>query len=200
MVLSYSRTGANPIITGFVTIDSANAGDDTTVISPIGLVTLAGSATDEDGQIAAYLWKQIYGPNSSIITQKNSAIATAGNLIEGTYEFELMVKDNNGNEARDTLKVTVALGRFAQETNAFSVYPNPVHDIATMDIRTQKPNTNLMVVIADMSGKVVFKKSSVSSISKIKNKINMSKLVKGTYVITVYFDGAEKQSVKVVKL
>jgi hypothetical protein len=94
----------------------------------------------------------------------------------------------------------VALGRFARETNVVKVYPNPVHDIATVDISTEKSNTNLMVVITDISGKVVYKKNFVSVITSVKNEINMSNLIKGTYLVTVFFDGMEKQSVKVVKL
>jgi hypothetical protein len=80
------------------------------------------------------------------------------------------------------------------------VYPNPVHDIATVDISTEKSNTNLMVVITDISGKVVYKKNFVSPVTNIKNEVNMSNLIKGTYIVTVYFDGMAKQSVKVVRL
>ena len=80
------------------------------------------------------------------------------------------------------------------------VYPNPVHDIATVDISTGKSNTNLMIVITDISGKVVYKKNFVSPINNIKDDVNMSNLIKGLYIVTVYFDGVEKQSVRVVKL
>jgi len=177
----------------------AQAGNDTTVVAPIDSITLTGTGTDEDGQIIAYLWKQISGPGNSIISQNNST-AIISNLIEGTYEFELTVKDNDGAESKDTLKVTVALGRFAREANAVKVYPNPVQDIATVDISTEKPNTNLMIIITDMSGKVVYKKDFVSETINVKNEVNMSNLTKGIYIITVFFDGVEKQSVKVVKL
>ena len=177
----------------------AQAGNDTTVVAPVDFITLNGSGTDQDGQISSYLWKQISGPVSSILSQ-NNATATVSNLTAGTYEFELSVKDNDGAESKDTLKVTVALGRSARETNVVKVYPNPVHDIATVDINTGKSNTNLMIVIADISGKVVYKKNFVSPISNIKSEVNMSNLIKGTYIVTVYFDGILKQSVKVVKL
>jgi hypothetical protein len=110
------------------------------------------------------------------------------------------VKDNNGAESKDTLKVTVALGRFARETNALKVYPNPVHDIATVDISTGKSNTNLMIIITDISGNVVYKKNFVSPIANAKDEVNMSNLIKGIYLVTVYFDGMAKQSVKVVRL
>ena len=178
----------------------AQAGNDTTVVAPIDFVTLTGSGTDEDGQISTYLWKQVSGPVGSVISQDNRATATASNLTEGTYEFELSVMDNDGAEMKDTLKVTVALGRFARETNVVKVYPNPVHDIATVDISTSKSNTNLMIVITDMSGKVVYKKNFVAAITNVKNEVNMSSLIKGTYVVTVFFDGMEKQSNKIIKL
>jgi hypothetical protein len=178
----------------------AKAGNDTTVVAPVDFITLTGSGTDEDGQISTYFWKQVSGPLGSVISQNNNVTATVSNLTEGTYEFELSVKDNEGAVSKDTLKITVALGRFARESHVVKVYPNPVHDIATVDISTGKSNTNLMIVIADISGKVVYKKNFVSPIMNVKSEVNMSNLIKGTYIVTVYFDGMAKQSVKVVKL
>ncbi|WP_442159640.1 PKD domain-containing protein, partial [Rhizobium leguminosarum] len=40
---------------------------------PKDSVTLTGTATDEDGTIAAYLWSQISGPSASIIRNPGSA-------------------------------------------------------------------------------------------------------------------------------
>ena len=178
----------------------AIAGDDTTVVSPVDYIILNGRGTDSDGNISAYLWTQVSGPSLGSILSNQEAVTQVGNLKEGTYEFELTVTDNKGAKGKDTVKVTVALGRFATKTNGLKVYPNPVRDITTLEINAERPNTGLMIIISDMTGKNVYKKEFVSSLAGVKEKINMSSLVKGTYVITVIFDGMKKQSIKVLRL
>jgi hypothetical protein len=178
----------------------ANAGNDTTVISPVEFVTLNGGGTDVDGNVVSYLWRQISGPTSASILSENAAVTNVSNLSEGTYEFELTVTDNKGLTGKDSIKVTVALGRTGTDPIGIKVYPNPVYDIATLEINSGKESTNLMVIITDMNGKTVYRKSFVSSVSGVKEKVDMSNLTKGTYVITVFFDGMQKQSVKVMRM
>ena len=170
------------------------------MVAPVDYVILNGSGTDSDGNISAYLWTQVSGPSKGSILSDQEAVTRVGNIKEGTYEFELTVTDNKGAKGKDTVKITVALGRFATESNTLKVYPNPVYDITTLEINAGRPNTALMIVISDMSGKNVHKKEFVSSSAEVKEQINMSKLVKGTYVITVYFDGMKKQSIKVLRM
>jgi chitodextrinase len=178
----------------------ANAGNDTTVVSPVDYVILNGSGIDSDGNISAYVWRQLSGPSQGSILSNQEAVTKVGNLKEGTYEFELTVTDNQGAKGKDTVKITVALGRFASESNTLKVYPNPVQDITTLEINVGRPNTDLMIIMSDMSGKIVYKKVFVASLASVKEQIDMTSLGKGTYVITVYFDGMKKQSIKVFKL
>src|SRR6185312_12865720 len=72
----------------------ANAGNDTTALSPVNSIVLNGTANDTDGKITGYLWSQLSGPSQSSILPSDSASITASNLIAGTYEFELKVTDN----------------------------------------------------------------------------------------------------------
>ena len=114
----------------------------------------------------------------------------------------MTVTDNEGAEGKDTVQVTVGLERLAtvtQEAN-LTVYPNPVHDIANLEVNTPHDNTNISIMISDITGKVVYKSQFVSASSNVKKQIDMSNLIKGTYVVTVYFDGVQKQSVKVVRM
>ncbi len=178
----------------------ANAGNDTTIIAPIDSVTLNGSGTDVDGSIVGYLWNQISGPSVSTISSGNTAIANISNLIEGTYAFELTVTDNSGAKGKDTVSVTVASGRLGRESEIIKVYPNPVSDIATIEINAGKVNAYLVIFITDMSGKTVFRKDMVTVSALTKEQINMQTFVKGTYMITILIDGKDKQSFKVVKL
>jgi hypothetical protein len=178
----------------------AFAGYDTTVVAPIDLLTLNGSGTDKDGSIVSYSWKQISG-SVAIITSENSPSVNITNLQEGTYTFELTVTDNKGAQGKDTVNVTVGLGRYAPlTTKLVNIYPNPVHDIATLDINSEKPNTNIGVVVTDMAGRTVYTKQFVSALNKTTQKINLSNLIKGAYTVTVYFDGMKVQAIKVLRL
>lgn len=85
----------------------ANAGADVTITLPAATATLNGSATDADGTVLTYLWKQIAGPGASVITNTAAAVTTVANLIQGQYRFELTVMDNMGSYGRDTMQLTV---------------------------------------------------------------------------------------------
>src|SRR5690242_13449259 len=86
---------------------TANAGSDKSITLPTNSVALSGSGADTDGSVSSYEWTKISGPNSGAINNANSSSATANNLIEGTYQFELKVTDNKGAIAKDTMQVKV---------------------------------------------------------------------------------------------
>ena len=136
-----------------------------------------------------------------IFLAKNSKTTDVGNLIAGTYDFELTVADSLGAIGKDTVRVTIALGRLAPVKNTIvKVYPNPVHDITTVEINTDHPNTNIALTITDIYGHIVYREEFVCQTNETKQRVNMSNLIKGTYVITIFFDGIEQQSIKVLRL
>ncbi|MBS1921515.1 MAG: tandem-95 repeat protein [Bacteroidetes bacterium] len=96
----------------------ANAGLDQNITLPTNSVTLSGTGTDTDGTITAYRWRKISGPNSGSISNSNSAITTVTGLIQGVYQYELRVTDNNGAYGRDTMQVTVNPANIAPTANA----------------------------------------------------------------------------------
>ncbi|HVT86544.1 MAG TPA: PKD domain-containing protein [Chitinophagaceae bacterium] len=71
-------------------------------------ITLNGTSSyDPDGSIVSYQWSIILADDHSIlITNPNNAITTVTNLTPGTYQFKLLVTDNQGATAQDTLLVT----------------------------------------------------------------------------------------------
>jgi hypothetical protein len=83
----------------------AYAGYDILLVTPANSCTLAGSAIDDQRNIEKYLWKQISGPNSSIIESPDSIKTNVSNLEKGTYEFELSVTDKGGLNDKDTVIV-----------------------------------------------------------------------------------------------
>ncbi len=98
---------------------TANAGPNQTITLPTSTVTLAGSGTDPDGTVVAYLWTKISGPVAGTITNPTSAGTTVTGLIQGTYQLELRVTDNAGAFGRDTMQVTVnAAGNIPPTANA----------------------------------------------------------------------------------
>jgi hypothetical protein len=182
----------------------ADAGNDLTVVSTTQYVNLSGTGTD-DGKIVSYSWTQISGPSTATILSRDSANTQITDLNEGTYVFELKVTDDYGAVGKDTMKVTVALEKTSPSnltgnSSNLTVYPNPVHDIANLEVNTDQNNTNVKIVITDMTGKAVYTKEFVSTTNYIRQQIDMSNLIKGVYIVSVYFNGMQQQSVKVVRL
>ena len=86
---------------------TANAGIDQSITLPTNTVSLTGSGTDPDGTYNCLCWTKISGPSHGTITSQSSAATTVTGLVQGVYQFELKVTDNNGATARDTMQVTV---------------------------------------------------------------------------------------------
>lgn len=178
---------------------TANAGGDLTIVLPLNTVYLNGSGNDTDGTITAYLWKQIAGPDSASIATDNKASTVVKNLVAGTYDFELTVRDNNEETGGDTVRVVVALGRISAEANSIKIYPNPIKDIAALEIISGNINSQLILIISDFAGKVVYEKQIISSDYKTTEKINMSTFSKGSYVLSVFFDEKDKHVSTIIK-
>ena len=97
---------------------TANAGTDQSITLPISTVSLTGSGSDADGTISSYNWTKISGPASSTITNANSASTTVTGLVQGVYQFQLKVTDNDGATALDTVQITVNAANIAPTANA----------------------------------------------------------------------------------
>ncbi len=85
----------------------ANAGANKTITLPTNSVSLSGSGTDPDGTISTYAWTYISGPAQYNIVSPAAAATTINNLVQGTYQFQLTVTDNNGATGKATVSVTV---------------------------------------------------------------------------------------------
>lgn len=105
--------GSSDLDTVMITIAAANilpvanAGADKLIHLPPNNTQLNGTASfDPDGSITTYKWRKITGP---AMTFSNDAIANpmANALTYGIYSFELVVTDNRGGIAKDTMLLTV---------------------------------------------------------------------------------------------
>lgn len=85
---------------------TANAGDDQQVDEGV-LVTLSGSASDNDGTVGSVIWQQVSGQTVTI-ENANSLNATFTAINSETaviYTFELHVSDNEGETVSDTVSI-----------------------------------------------------------------------------------------------
>lgn len=83
----------------------ANAGTDQTITLPTNSVTLTGSATTT---ISTWNWTKLSGsPVTGSISNPNTQTTSAINLVQGTYQFQLLVVNTAGLFDVDTVSVTV---------------------------------------------------------------------------------------------
>ena len=86
----------------------ANAGVDIALTLPTNSTTLDGTAsTDGDDGIASYKWSLVSGPSQYSLANANAAKTALSNLEQGTYVFQLEVKDKAGATATGEVMVTV---------------------------------------------------------------------------------------------
>ena len=81
----------------------ADAGANQLITLPVNSVTLTGSGTDADGTIISYSWAKILGPAANTLSSPNTSSTQVNNLVQGLYEFELTVTDNDGLASTDTM-------------------------------------------------------------------------------------------------
>jgi hypothetical protein len=86
---------------------TANAGPNQNITLPTNNITVVGSGSDPDGSIATYQWTIISGPSQYNIVSPTQAQTVINNLVQGTYQFQLTVTDNQGATGKDTMTVTV---------------------------------------------------------------------------------------------
>ncbi|MDQ2719854.1 MAG: T9SS type A sorting domain-containing protein, partial [Bacteroidota bacterium] len=181
---------------------TANAGLDQTITLPVNSVSLSGSGKVTNGTIVGYLWRQVSGPSSSSPSPLDSSTSIVYGLISGTYQYELTVKTNLGEIAKDTVAIIVGAPRLIPiaKYNQIKVYPNPVVDQATLEINSAVQNSSISVIVTNIKGSVIYKKILNYSQYKLIVKINMSTLIKGTYMMSVTFNSGERLTKTISKL
>lgn len=94
---------------------------------PTNQAVFTANASDPDGSIKSYAWSKISGPSVSM-SNTNQAKMTANSLVAGTYEFKVVVTDNDG--AKSSSKATLVVNAEPQPNDPPTVTAGP--DI-TMD-------------------------------------------------------------------
>jgi len=99
---------------GLVVVESglvlpvANAGTALSITLPTSSVTLDGSASSSpDGSALTYSWSYVSGPAGYTIASPTGAKTSVTGLVQGTYTFQLIVTNGQGNSSTATVTVTV---------------------------------------------------------------------------------------------
>lgn len=88
---------------------TVSAGPNQSIVQPEDEANLTGTASDPDGTIASYLWTQVSGPSTAVLTPNNTANITVSSLTTvGAYVFNLTVTDDDGETTSDDMTVNVA--------------------------------------------------------------------------------------------
>ncbi len=85
----------------------ADAGPSQSIQLPLTTATLTGTATSGGTSSMDFLWTAISGPAIPTIANSNAASTLVGNLVAGTYVFQLQLTNSNGSTAVDTTSISV---------------------------------------------------------------------------------------------
>ena len=85
---------------------TVDAGNEQTVSTTTTSVTFTATASDPDGSIVSYNWVQTGGTQLTLNGQATNQL-TVSNLAEGTFTFQVTVKDNENAEATDSVNLIV---------------------------------------------------------------------------------------------
>ncbi|HEY8938366.1 MAG TPA: PKD domain-containing protein [Cyclobacteriaceae bacterium] len=152
----------------------ANAGPDKTILLPTNSGTLFGSATDADGTIATYKWKQISGASCTISSTSVSR-PKISNLVSGTYAFQLTVTDNNGASSSDSVNVLVDAPPIVDAGVNYTV-TLPTNSITLTGTATDSDGTVSTYLWSKYSG------PTVTLTNKNTPAVLVTKLLEGTYI------------------
>ena len=171
----------------------AMAGPDQVITLPTDSIALDGSASsDPDGTISEWLWKKISGPAS--FTMMNPAVSKTSvkNLVAGTYQFELIVKDDKGLSAKDTMQVivdAVAIPKHPPVANAGNdtTITLPANTVNLDGSKSTDPDNNIISYAwTYIAGPLTF---SISNANAVQTQV--TKLVEGIYQFELKVTDAE---------
>jgi len=148
---------------------------------PTDSALLTATASDPDGSIASFLWSQVSGPNSAILTNPNMATVIVSNLVQGTYQFRVVVTDDRGATAQSTVKVMVA----KQPTNmppTVTVGANQTIQLPTNSVTLTGSGTDTDGSIASYAWAQISGPAASTLTNANQATATASGLVAGTYV------------------
>jgi len=196
-----------------------SAGPNQTITLPTNSATLKGSATGHNGAVVnSYFWVFVSGPSWVKFGSEWEPTTTVSGLVAGTYVFELSASDNNDETSTSTMTVVVkpkpggtSTDPTAETGNASVVldsidraggvviYPNPVNDL--LNLRLANNITGKMLIkIFDANGRLMQASVLEKDGTSIESAIDVSKLSKGVYILTLMTESSGITTRKFIKL
>lgn len=161
---------------------TVNAGRNISITLPTSSANLSGTATDADGTIASYNWRQLSGPSTSTIASAGSASTSVSGLIAGVYTFRLSATDNNGASATDDMTITVNAAAPANEAPVANAGSNRSISLPTNSVSLSGAGTDSDGTIATYRWSQVSGPSTALINPVTAASTTVSGLVAGTYV------------------
>jgi hypothetical protein len=167
----------------------ANAGTNQTITAPTSSINLNGSSSfDPDGTLTGFVWVQLSGPSTAVVTGGNTSTPAVSQLVPGQYVFQLTVTDNNGATNNDAVTITVnaATAKVANELPVADAGPS---DTVFMPISSVVLNasgsTDPDGTIANYQWQQIGGPNTVNSTSMNNAQVTVSNLQAGTYQFQV---------------
>jgi gliding motility-associated-like protein len=161
----------------------ADAGETVIISLPINSTTLNGLGFDNDGVISSYQWAKLSGP-AATLTNQNTATLTLSDLVQGTYEFELTVTDDDGASASDQVQVIVNPAQLNQNPIANAGQDKtivlPVNSTTIFGSASDPDGTIITYSWAQESGPNTATMSGASTAT-----LNVSDLIEGVYTFSL---------------
>lgn len=137
-------------------------------------------------QINYYLWTQVSGPNTALITLPSGQSATLSGLTTGTYVFQVKVTDNNWKTATSTVTINVNLS--GAKNPVASAGPDqtitlPASSVSLNGSASSDPNTG--GAIASYQWSVVSGPAGSTFSSATSATPTLSGLVHGLYTVVL---------------
>jgi|GEM_PF-833895 len=186
------------------TVFTANAGPDVFITLPTSSWKIIGTCIVKGVTVASCRWKQVSGPGAATISGGGSISPVVGNLMAGSYIFEVDITSTTGLTTSDQMMIKVnpsstsytgsgtatngpGLVDSSATTADLKLYPNPVLVGQQIVVEGQGLKTGTVkITIYDISGRQA-KQQVVENTSEnyFRQTISIDGLARGMYVLTL---------------
>ncbi|HRO06075.1 MAG TPA: PKD domain-containing protein [Ferruginibacter sp.] len=181
----------------------ADAGADATIYLPDNAISLAGTGTDVDGHIIRYQWSVVAGPVIPTLTNQYTPTVQVSNLQQGVYQLELIVWDNLEAFHKDTMTLNVGSTRGGTTQgdvlDELTIFPNPVGERLTVNIRTSEVNRRVKITVFDIQGNRRAQKYLLLTQNVNVNQLDVSTLTPGSYIVQMVSQDKPPVVVRMIK-
>jgi hypothetical protein len=143
------------------------------------------------GQIAALLVEGVKSVNKTVDSLSNKIIElqnSYSNLFNQnqSLNIDLIELKNRMDFCCPPQSNEGAIMGSLNVKNSFKIQPNPVQNVADIILHIEKPNSNIKILLTDLSGKIILSKK-YEGINK-KNQLDFSNLSNGIYHCSLVID------------